>query len=167
MFLKKPAVIAVIVTILSLSIIGCATILVPPSPRVLVECNVPGVKIYMDGNFVGQTPLVMPVPRFGDHVIRVEAEGYMPKEVKLERTLNIWGWNAVGGAGTAGLLLLGGIAADSAASYDYYDYGYSGDEYSSLSYLGPAAALLLTMSLVDLVGGAAFDYPETLQIILQ
>jgi hypothetical protein len=151
MSIKRPAVFSIIIiSILCISIISCATLFVPADDTVKVECSIPGVKIYLDGLYKGESPLVMEISRTPGHILRVEAEGYSTKDIMLERRMNSWGVTAIANAILGGVMLLPGL-------YDPY----------YLEYTGLPALMLLTLSAVDLFGSNIYDYPETVQILLQ
>ena len=152
MRLKKTKLASIVsIIILMVSIIGCATMLLPAEDSIKIECSKPGVSIFIDGEYAGSAPCVVKVSRREDHIIRVEAEGYMTQEVTLERGFNAWGVADIVSMGLAAATVAG------TAAYDYY----------YLLYTGGPAALMLTMSIVDLANGRAFDFPETVQIVLQ
>ena len=45
-----------------------------------------GIKVFVDGEAAGETPVRLKLARRADHVVRFEAEGYRPAEVKITRT---------------------------------------------------------------------------------
>lgn len=44
-----------------------------------------GIKVLVDGEAVGETPVRLKLARRADHVVRFEAEGYRPAEVRITR----------------------------------------------------------------------------------
>ena len=68
---------------------GCATTTTPyvppPAPTITINTIPSGADISIQGNYIGQSPVVIPAPpKFtGSEPIRIEArlEGYEPKEV--------------------------------------------------------------------------------------
>ena len=44
--------------------------------RLVVESRPPGAKVYIDGKLVGNTPLALGDVRAGEHVVRIEQDGY-------------------------------------------------------------------------------------------
>ena len=44
--------------------------------RLVVESRPPGAKVYIDGKLVGNTPLALADVRAGEHVVRIEQDGY-------------------------------------------------------------------------------------------
>jgi archaellum component FlaG (FlaF/FlaG flagellin family) len=57
---------------------------VPKHGTLRVVCNVPGATVYVDGEKKGKAPLTVPQLLPGDHIVRVEAEGYMAKQVPFK-----------------------------------------------------------------------------------
>ncbi|MBI9106958.1 MAG: PEGA domain-containing protein [Spirochaetales bacterium] len=147
---RTTSILILIITTLCVAVISCATLFVPVKDTVKVECNAPGVKIYLDGIYMGETPLNMEISRAPGHMIRVEAEGYSTKNIMLERSMNGWGVTGITSAVLGGLMLGVGL----------FDFEY-------LYYTGLPGLLLLTISGVDLFSDKIYDYPETVQILLQ
>lgn len=71
-------------------LIACATIIRPGPDRIPVDSSPRGARVYLDGQLVGTTPVVVDVPRKSDCVIRVELEGYEPVEIDRDKKLNGW-----------------------------------------------------------------------------
>ncbi len=70
---------------------GCATIVAGGPDRVPVTTNPPGAYVYLDGEVVGQTPLVIVLDRqrsLGD--IRIYYPGFNPVVITRYRSFNLW-----------------------------------------------------------------------------
>ncbi|GAA5335767.1 MULTISPECIES: RodZ domain-containing protein [Thermus] len=66
----------------------------PPEPlrhALRVASEPPGARVYLDGFYLGQTPLVTPPLEEGRRVLRVELPGYVPweEEILLDRDLSL------------------------------------------------------------------------------
>jgi PEGA domain/Short C-terminal domain len=65
-------------------ILGCAlvSLLAGCGGSVLIRTAPPGAKAYVDGNFIGRTPVEFSVPRreIRPHALRLEKEGFEPIE---------------------------------------------------------------------------------------
>lgn len=79
---------------------GCATIMTGSSQPITINSDVPNSKVYVDGAYTGQTPLILDhLSTKTNHTFRIEAEGYTPVTEVLKREASGWVW---------GNLLLGG-----------------------------------------------------------
>lgn len=71
---------------------GCATLFSGTTAKVKVaDGNPPKAKVYMNGNYLGETPLNFKIPKksFGkDSEIEIKADGYKPLTVTIEKTVN-------------------------------------------------------------------------------
>lgn len=73
---------------------GCATILTGTTDTVAFDANVPRVRVTIDGQYRGVTPLALEMSRgfMGGQqfMARFEKPGYVTQEFKLSRVLNGW-----------------------------------------------------------------------------
>jgi len=90
-----------ILMILSLS--GCATIMHGSRQEMFLTCEPRVASVYLDGKYIGRTPMNTRLSRGKDHQLRIELPGYKPFETTLTRRLDGW---------VFGNLLLVGIALD-------------------------------------------------------
>jgi hypothetical protein len=70
---------------------GCATIVAGGPDRIPVSTNPPGAYVYVDGQVVGQTPMVVTLDRsrsLGD--IRIYYPGFEPVQITRYKSLNGW-----------------------------------------------------------------------------
>lgn len=71
---------------------GCATIFTGTTDRLAFDANVPGVRLSVDGQFLGELPLSLEMSRNfvggRQFIARFEREGYQPQEFKLLREFN-------------------------------------------------------------------------------
>lgn len=78
---------------------GCATVVHGSHQTIGISSNPAGAGVYINGEFKGETPLKVELPRKQDHMIKVVKEGYDPASATL--TSKASGW-------FLGNLLLGG-----------------------------------------------------------
>ncbi len=64
---------------------GCAIIISKPWQQVPVTSQPQRALIIVDGKEMGYTPLNLRLKKKGAHLIRIQAEGYNPVEIKIER----------------------------------------------------------------------------------
>ncbi len=69
---------------------GCATIFSDGKDDVTINSNVPGVKVFMDGNLKGETPLTLSVKRkLQKYKMKFVKEGYETQEFELAHEFNL------------------------------------------------------------------------------
>ena len=85
------------------SFTSCATIIHGSRQGMFLTCEPRVASVYVDGKYVGNTPMNMVLSRGKDHQLRIELAGYKPFETMLTRRLDGW---------VFGNLLLVGIALD-------------------------------------------------------
>lgn len=78
---------------------GCATIFTGSSDNVGIMSEPQGGKVYINGNFMGNTPATLNLKRDKDYNIMVKKDGYEPASATLTRS-----FNAVAILNLAGLL---------------------------------------------------------------
>lgn len=70
---------------------GCATLISGGPDEIPITTNPPGAYVYVDGQVVGQTPLVVTLDRkrsVGD--IRIYYPGFMPVAMQRYKHFNLW-----------------------------------------------------------------------------
>ena len=70
---------------------GCATIIAGGPDEIPIRTNPPGAYVYVDGQVVGQTPMIVTLDRkrsLGD--IRIYYPGFMPVQVRRDKSFNVW-----------------------------------------------------------------------------
>lgn len=70
------------------SLPGCVTLLGKRTQSVIVTSSPAAARVLVDGAFEGLAPLGLRAARRTPHVIRFEAEGYRPVEIRLKRRKN-------------------------------------------------------------------------------
>ena len=92
---------------------GCATIIHGSRQDMFLTCEPRVALVYVDGQYIGNTPMNTRLSRGKDHQLRIELQGYKPFETTLTRRLDGW---------IFGNILLGGIigiAVDAASGSMY------------------------------------------------
>lgn len=67
---------------------GCATMMSSPRQEIRVRSKPAAAQVFLNNKLVGTTPSAVFVSRWGVHRVRIEMPGYLPYEVKLEKTVN-------------------------------------------------------------------------------
>lgn len=88
MIKKLTALLLTAVTLSSLT--SCATIMHGTHQKVGIASNPSNACIWVDRNYVGNTPLIVNMTRSDNHVVRIELDGYRPYEVVLTKQLSGW-----------------------------------------------------------------------------
>ena len=91
--------------LLIFSFSSCATLIHGSRQHMFLTCEPRVASVYVDGRYIGTTPMHTNLSRGRDHQLRIELEGYKPFETTLTRRLDGW---------LFGNLLLVGIAVDAA-----------------------------------------------------
>jgi hypothetical protein len=104
---------AVMAVALALST-GCATILQGTTAKIPVASDPTASDIFVDGNFVGQTPATVVLKKTTDHLLTIQKVGYQPKSVPVVKTVG----GAVWGNILAGGLIGWGVDASNGAQYN-------------------------------------------------
>ena len=125
--------------------IGCATMANGSRQAVAVTSEPLGAHVYVNGKPAGTTPLRLDLKRRQKRtVLRVERDGFLPREIRLERTLSGW---------TAGNLVF---------ANPYAGQGTSSPPKYSTQLLTTASGFGL-----DFLTGAAFQFPATVNVALE
>ena len=136
-----------VLTTCSLVSTGCAGIMNGRTQRVGVSSNPPGAQVFLGGEPAGVTPVMVDLPRRErDLVLRLEKDGFVTREVPVERSFSRWLW------GDAVWSAVIGSAAGLEGGYPD---------------LALAGALMLGITAgVDLATGAARTFPNVVRTTL-
>ena len=125
--------------------IGCATMANGSRQPVAVTSEPAGAHVFVNGRPAGTTPLRLDLKRRQKRtVLRIERDGFLPREIRLERTLSGW---------TAGNFVF---------ANPYAGQGTSTPPKYSTQLLGTASGFG-----VDFLTGAAFRFPATVTVTLE
>jgi PEGA domain len=69
---------------------SCGSIVNGSTQPVCITSQPTCAKVFVDQQFVGQTPIRTKVTRKDRHIVRLEAPGYEPYEVILDRRMSKW-----------------------------------------------------------------------------
>ncbi len=89
--------------LLSSTLASCATIMHGTRQSIGVSSNPTDAWIYVDRNYVGNTPLVLELSRSENHIVRIELPGYMAYEVQLTKSVSGWVFGNIVIGGLIGL----------------------------------------------------------------
>lgn len=83
MIIKRKTQIFLVIFVTSVFLFqSCLTLVRGPSQGIPVTGSPIGAQIHVDGEVVGTVPMILRLKRKGDHVIRIEREGYNPFEIR-------------------------------------------------------------------------------------
>ncbi len=73
---------------------GCATIMAGGPDVIPVATNPPNANVFVDGAFVGRTPLTISLDRHGPpgKAIQISLDGYQPISIIRGKRINNWVW---------------------------------------------------------------------------
>jgi uncharacterized protein YceK len=94
-----------IVLLLTLVLSSCATIMTGTSSPLSINSNVRDSKIYVDGVYSGNAPIMVNLKTKRDHVIKIEAEGYEPYMTVIKNKASGWVWGNLFFGGVVGLVI--------------------------------------------------------------
>ncbi|MBX6331049.1 MAG: PEGA domain-containing protein [Gemmatimonadaceae bacterium] len=78
---------------------GCASIIHGTTEDIGFSSSPTAAKVLIDGQALGNTPLITKLSRKDNHIVRMELDGYQPFEATLTRSVSGWVWgNLVFGA---------------------------------------------------------------------
>ncbi|MGL5577910.1 MAG: PEGA domain-containing protein [Fusobacteriaceae bacterium] len=98
--------------ILCLIFTGCSTIMTGTTQSLSINSNVNGAKVYVDGSYRGEAPLILDLTTKKDYTIKIEAEGYVSYTEIIKKKASGWVWGNVFLGGLIGLgvdLATGGL----------------------------------------------------------
>lgn len=81
--------------VLSFIITSCATVLNSTTQDVEISSNPANAKITIDGKKFGTTPQVINIERGGNHVVKLELEGYEGYETQVTKKISFWFWGNI------------------------------------------------------------------------
>ena len=136
-----------VLTACSLVSTGCAGIMNGRTQRVGVSSNPPGAQVFLGCEPAGVTPVMVDLPRRErDLVLRLEKDGFVTREVPVERSFSRWLWGDAVWSSMVGSAagLEGGLPASA----------------------GAGALMLGITAGVDLATGAARTFPNVVRTTL-
>lgn len=82
---------------------SCATIMHGTRQNIGISSNPSNATIFVDGMYMGATPLVVSMTRYDNHIVRIELDGYQPYEATFTRQVSGWVFGNVIFGGVIGL----------------------------------------------------------------
>lgn len=101
---------------------GCATIVKGSSQTITLSSNVDGAEVFLDGQKIGMTPFVGPVPK-NKNILMVQKPGYKTVNVALAKSLEPMFWGNILTGGTLGSI----TDFASGSAYEYAPASYQVD----------------------------------------
>ncbi|MFA6165874.1 MAG: PEGA domain-containing protein [Gemmatimonadaceae bacterium] len=81
---------------------GCATLIGGTSQTLTVNSNVAGAEVYLNQTFLGKTPLTAEVKRGQTGVLKVNAAGYQPYAIAINKKISTMFWVNIFSGGSFG-----------------------------------------------------------------
>lgn len=69
---------------------SCATIMNGPNQSIGISSNPANAGIWVDGQYFGQTPMIVKLSRKDNHFLKIQLDGYMPYEATFTRQMSGW-----------------------------------------------------------------------------
>jgi hypothetical protein len=88
---------------LTIASFGCASIVHGTTQDVSIATNPSGAKVSVDGQTVGNTPVIAHLKRGENHSLKAELPGYAPYEMAFTKSASGWVWGNVLFGGLIGL----------------------------------------------------------------
>lgn len=85
------------------SLTSCATVMHGTRQTIGISSNPSNAIVWVDKNYVGNTPLIVEMSRKDNHIVRIELEGYQPYEATFSRQVSGWVFGNVVFGGVIGL----------------------------------------------------------------
>jgi len=101
----KIAVPLVVVLVMALGLVACASIIHGSSQKLNIASEPIGATVSVDNEVVGVTPVVAKLRRKDPHTIVVKLDGYQPFQIKTERHTDGWVWGNIVFGGLLGVVI--------------------------------------------------------------
>ena len=98
-----------------LLVFACATIFNGTSQEINISSSPSAATVYVNGQDIGQTPIVQSLKRKTDVTIKIELDGYNPFEIKLTKKISGWFWADIFLTGLIGVV----VDAATGAMYNF------------------------------------------------
>jgi hypothetical protein len=82
---------------------GCASIMHGTRQSVGVSSYPSNAEVWVDNNYIGQSPTIVKLSRKDHHFVKVQLEGYQPYEITLTREVSGWVFGNLVFGGLVGL----------------------------------------------------------------
>ena len=87
---SKIAVSLIATPVLALGVAACASIMSGTGQKLNIASEPAGAAVLVDGDAIGNTPVVTKLSRNEQHTITVKLDGYQPFELRTKRHMNGW-----------------------------------------------------------------------------
>jgi len=99
----KNSIRKILLSSIALSLSSCATIMHGTRQTVGIASNPTNACVWMDGRFVGNSPMIIEMSRKDNHFVHIELEGYQPYEATFTRGVSGWVFGNIAFGGLIGL----------------------------------------------------------------
>jgi hypothetical protein len=82
---------------------SCATIMHGTRQTVGIASNPTNAIVWVDKNYVGNTPIMVEMSRKDNHIVRIELDGYLPYEATFSKQVSGWVFGNIFFGGVIGL----------------------------------------------------------------
>lgn len=103
MKIKKNCKSLLILALLSALLTSCATIVNGSNQSVTIASDPSNANVWVDKNFIGNTPIIAKLTRKDDHIVRIELEGFHPYELRFSKSVSGWVFGNIAFGGFIGL----------------------------------------------------------------
>ena len=93
----------VIVVVVAVATVGCASIMHGTSQKVGISSSPTGATVTVDNKPLGNTPLFADLKRGEEHVVTIEMAGYEKSQLTLTKSVSGWVWGNIVFGGLIGL----------------------------------------------------------------
>lgn len=76
--------------LIAATLTSCATIINGTHQQVGISSSPSDAWIWVDRNYVGNTPLILELSRKENHIVRIELPGYAPYEIQFTKDVSGW-----------------------------------------------------------------------------
>lgn len=101
--MKVKKLMASLMCILVPLLYGCASIMHGTTQNVGIASNPSGARVTINGESLGETPLIADLKRKNNHLVRIALDGYRPYETTFTRHVSGWVWGNIVFGGLIGL----------------------------------------------------------------
>lgn len=91
------------VIVVSVTLVACATIINGTTQNVGISSQPGGAQVTVNGNDLGQTPLIAELKRKNEHFVTVALDGYEPYEITITKSASGWVFGNIIFGGLIGL----------------------------------------------------------------
>lgn len=92
-------------TLFATSLTSCATIMHGSRQSVGIASNPSNANIWVDGCYVGNTPIIVEMTRNNNHFVTIQLDGFLPYQATFSKELSYWVFGNIVFGGVIGLAI--------------------------------------------------------------